>query len=297
MQPVRRLLLFLGLFLILLPGGVRAQTAVQSANGAIFYGHTSTFTMTSNVTAGHAYVVQMIYDNFVGVNLPLTWTLTDNNSETLLQAVKLDDLSGVIASGATRSIAFAYLCNITASPNSKPTFTWTLSTSTQNSGQISVFEYSNVATSACLDQTNSSTGTTGSNSVPWNGATITPTWTASMVWATTFNDIGSSPTPSGSGWATVGNFTADDDTEYKVLSSASTTTPAFILASAGTNGHTINITMNIVQLGATPAGGAARHRLLRSFLPGIPFIWARGWIPVAMFRRRRELLEIREAEG
>lgn len=168
MQPVRKLLLLLPLLLL---GASRshAQTYNQSTfcNGSFQF--SSTCTASFNVTAGSAYIVYFF--SRAGTTHD-TLSVSDNNGDTF---VKVQDHG---FTGFTQTIDLFYACNVSATPNVRPTYTAT----TNNNGSIwaAYFDEITGIKASCYDQSGFNYGSTGTHTVPWNGPTYTPNWSSTF---------------------------------------------------------------------------------------------------------------------
>jgi hypothetical protein len=287
MQPVKRL----ALFLLLLAGASRsnAQAWVQSALCNASFSGSATCQQASNATGGNAYIA--FFYSRAGTSSD-TMTISDNNSDTWVQPQVQGDINMVGGQSVTMGVAYA--CNILTTPNAKPTFTVT-----NNHGGSAIWAYIiqeiDTMKTSCYDQSAQNVVISGSTVTPWSGPTITPTWTKTIHMAFTFTNASSFPTNQ-SPFVFRGNFALQDVYEAYLYTGTSAVTPQFI-STSGSITKGLQVSIDLISSAASPAGGgAARHKLLMSLLPAIPFLWERGWIPVAIFRRRRELLEISGAD-
>jgi hypothetical protein len=289
MRPVKRLALFL---FFLLAGASRsnAQAIVQTTLCNQAFASTATCTPSSNVTAGNAYIVYWYTRNGTTSD---TQTISDNNSDTF---VRIQTIGGTnMVSTESVTISLFYACNISATPNAKPTYTTVNSSGSSVIYSALILEISNIKAS-CYDQSAQNRGSTGSHTVSWSGPTITPDWNKTFFLTSVATDSGGDPEAQ-SPFAFANNVATSDEIATYLYTGNSAVTPTYLNALTDTNTQTLQMMIALVPSSASPVAGAAAHHKLLSLLPAIPFFWERGWIPVAMFRRRRELLEIREAEG
>jgi hypothetical protein len=285
MQPMKKLLLLLPLLLL---GASRshAQTKVQTSTlcSASFSGSTTCSITTSNVTAGNAFV-GLIYGR--GGSNPSTFGMSDNNSDTFSSPTGYVE-GNAGSSGQHTRVAWFVACNIAATPNAKPTFTATNSDGANQIWAAQIVEFSGVKTSSCLDQHSTNNNiTSGGVSTPFGAPSITPSLQNSVVFS-----YSSANATTGlkivSPFASLNiNFTSQDLSEFEAVTTNAAVQPTFECSSSCTFTLAIASTINV--LSSTQPAVAGHHKLLMSVLPAIPFLWERGWIPAAMFRRRRDV--------
>ena len=172
-------------------GGGGTRSVIQHANtNFVCSGTTCSLQFPSNVTAGSAYVIGLVYDN--GVSLS---SIASNNSE--ICAATSTELNNGIGSGAKFDL---YYCkNASTTPNARPTITATFATAA-SFADLTIAEVGNVSSTSPFDVgTGALTANTGAAGTPYSsGNTSATSFAAEIVIG--YSGVDSGPISAGSGF-------------------------------------------------------------------------------------------------